>query len=341
MIPEKKLKEIRNYLQKSENPLFFFDDDLDGVSSFLLLKKYIDRGSGVIVKGSASLSESYLKSVKKYNPDIIFVLDKPLIDQEFIDKVHVPIVWIDHHPPAKVLGVHYYNPRLENQEDSTTVSYWCYKTTDGEQWMAALGIVGDWRVPDFLLNLKKKYPDLFDNVKTQPELLFKTNFGKICKLVSFLLKGKTSDVKQNIELLSKIKTPYELFDPKTEQGKFLLKRAEKIEKEYNELLEKAVASKTKEKFLIFTYPSTKTSFTGELSNELLFKFKNKIIFVGREKGSRIKFSLRSSIMKILVPLQKALQGINGYGGGHEYACGGNISKEDFTKFIENFKKEIK
>lgn len=339
MIPQEQLDLIEKYLVESENPLFFYHDDPDGVSSYLLLKKYIDRGYGVILKTTPNLSEEYVRKVQEYTPDKVFVLDMPIIDQEFIDKVNVPIIWIDHHPPIKRQGAKYFNPRLKNPRDSRSASYWCYKITNQNKWIAALGIIGDWQVPDFLKELKKEYPDLITE-KTQPKLLFKTKFGRLCKIVTFLLKGRISTVKKNINALLKINSPYDLLEGKTTDGKYLLKQITKIEKEYNELLEQAVNLKTEDDFLIFVYPSKKTSFTGELSNELLFKFPKKYVIVGREKDDRIKMGLRSSKKPIQKALEKALVGIDGYGGGHEKACGANVAKEDFNQFIENFKRFI-
>ena len=57
MIPESQLKEIKVALDKSENPLILFDDDPDGICSYLLLKRYMDKGKGVVVKSSPKLTE--------------------------------------------------------------------------------------------------------------------------------------------------------------------------------------------------------------------------------------------------------------------------------------------
>ena len=56
MIPESQLKEIKVALDKSENPLILFDDDPDGICSYLLLKRYMDKGKGVVVKSSPKLT---------------------------------------------------------------------------------------------------------------------------------------------------------------------------------------------------------------------------------------------------------------------------------------------
>src|SRR3989344_3558509 len=92
------LEQIKEFLNKSENPLIFFDDDPDGLCSYLLLSRYFKKGYGVIIKASPKLDISYLRKVEEYCPDLVLILDQPSIEQEFVDKINVPIIWIDHHP---------------------------------------------------------------------------------------------------------------------------------------------------------------------------------------------------------------------------------------------------
>ena len=93
--------------------------------------------------------------------------------------------------------------------------------------------------------------------------------------------------------------------------------------------------------IVFTYSEKKMSFTGDLSNELLYMFPEKIILVAREKGGEMKCSLRSSgPVSVSEILKKALVGIDGYGGGHEHACGACIKNKDFKRFVENIKKQL-
>jgi len=47
---EKQVAEVREHLEKAQNPVFFFDNDPDGLCSFLLLQRYIGRGRGVVIK---------------------------------------------------------------------------------------------------------------------------------------------------------------------------------------------------------------------------------------------------------------------------------------------------
>ena len=59
MLNLSQLKEIKEHLEKAQNPLFFFDNDNDGLCSFLLLRRFIDRGRGIAIKSFPDLNVSY------------------------------------------------------------------------------------------------------------------------------------------------------------------------------------------------------------------------------------------------------------------------------------------
>ncbi|MFH1972496.1 MAG: DHHA1 domain-containing protein [archaeon] len=343
MITSEEIKKIRDYLEKSENPLFFFDDDPDGLSCFLLLYKHIEKGHGVMVKGTPKLGEEYLRKVQEYHPDKIFVLDKPHLSQDFIDKVNVPIIYIDHHPPNEIKGAHYFNPLLHDKEDNRPTCYWCYKVTEQNEWIAMTGIVGDWFLPEQVdKKFKNLYKDLLPKVKDPGEARFNTPIGILTKIFSFILKGKSSDVMRCVRILTRVKTPEEILNQTTKEGKYIYKYYETVNKRYEKMLAKAESMiDTKENFLLYTYPSGKDSFTGMLSEELTYKYPDKTIVIGRNKEDRVVMSLRSQNKDIRSAVEKAKEGLDGYGGGHEHACGSNISKKDFPKFITRIKKYLK
>ena len=83
-LTKEQIAEIREELSKSVNPLFFFDDDADGVCSYLLLKKYIKEGNGVIVKSVPKIDKSFLNRIVEYNADKVFILDIAIVEQDFI-----------------------------------------------------------------------------------------------------------------------------------------------------------------------------------------------------------------------------------------------------------------
>jgi len=341
MLPKTQLKQIKEELDTCKKPLIFFDDDPDGLCSFLQFYNYIGNGKGVILKTSPELGESFTRQVDEFNPDKVFVLDKPKVSQDFIDKVKQKIVWVDHHEPVKRINVKYFNPRLFNLRDNAATSSICYKVVMQDLWIAMVGTVGDWQLPDFTKEFIKKYPDLLpENVKTPEEALYSTKLGRLVRIFSFILKGKTHDVMKCVKILTRIKDPYEIIEKKTSQGKYIYKKYEAINKEYIELLNDVLSKVTKDKILIYLYEENKMSFTSDLSNELLFRFPEKIIIIGREKSGEIKMSIRSSKIILLPLIKKALRGVDGYGGGHEYACGTCVKKKDFEKFINQLKSSI-
>lgn len=341
MIPENKLNEIRNYLNKAENPLFFFDDDADGSCSYILLKKYYKKGTGVIIKSSPILDLNFFNKVESYSPDLILVLDLPEINQEFIDECNVPVIWIDHHPVQKNKGVHYYNPLIWNNIETTSTTYWCHKLTNQDLWIATMGAIADWTMPDYAREFSNKYPDLLPkNIESPPQAIFETGIGQLIRILTFNLKGKTSDVMKSLNAFTKINDPYEILNKTTGGGAMIYNNAQKYLKEYNKILESALKTRPDGKFLIFVYPDRKVSFTSELSNELIYRSPDKIVIVGREKGDEIKLSFRSTKYALPEKLNKASQNLDGHFGGHEHACGGSIKSRDFESFLNNLKSKI-
>jgi len=82
------------------------------------------------------------------------------------------------------------------------------------------------------------------------------------------------------------------------------------------------------------------SFTSDLSNELLYRYPDKVIIIAREKSGEMKCSLRARNYSLPPIIEKSIQGCRGYGGGHEHACGACIAVEDFDRFLENVSQEL-
>lgn len=341
-LTDDEIKYIKDELDKSVRPMYFYDDDPDGLTSFLLFYRYKKEGRGIIVKSTPELKANFARKIEEYNPDTIFILDKPLVSQDFVDACKgKKIIWLDHHGPQNINGVKYFNPRLHNDNDNRPTSYWCYRIVEQGLWIAMCGIVGDWALPDDVtIKFKERYPKyLNEDINKPQDALFNSKIGEVSRIFSFLLKGKTNDVKKNIKVLSRIESLDELYEHNTSQSKFLYKAYKKIEEEYHKLLS---SINTKDKnIILYTYKDAKISFTSDISNELLYKYPNKLIIIGREKDDEMKVSFRSS--KLILPplIEKALENIEGYGGGHDHACGGSIKIKDFDRFIDQLKEQIK
>jgi len=305
-----------------------------------LLYRYQREGHGLAVKTHPRLTAQLVPKIEDYNADKVFVLDVAHIEQEFIDQAKVPIVWIDHHGPSEAHKVKYFNSRLNKQDSNTPTTYMCYKAVKQDLWIATLGCIADYYIPDFLEEFKKEYPGLITTEKTIGDMYFKSKLGELIKIFSFSLKTKTRDLMKTIKVLTRIKSPNEILNQETPQGKFIFRGYEKSKKIYDELLKNALQNKSKGKVLVFTYSDDRTSFTGDLSNELLYRFPDNLIIVGRKKDNDVRMSLRSKDILIPPILEKALVGLEGYGGGHENACGASVNQEDFEEFVKRIKDSV-
>ncbi|MBI2660060.1 DHH family phosphoesterase [Candidatus Woesearchaeota archaeon] len=337
------IKQILDHLDNCQRPLFFFDDDQDGVCSFLQLYRYKKEGKGIIVKTTPKLGTFFVNKVEEYEPDKVFILDLAVVEQEFLDEMKVPVIWIDHHGPFERENVKYFNPRISKWEDNHPTSYMCHQVVQQDLWIAAVGCIADWFIPPFLNEFKNEYPDLIDKpYKGVGDIIYNTRLGLLTRIFAFILKGKTNDVMKSIKILTRINSPHEILNKETAQGKFIFNRYAEANKIYEPLLNEALetAKKAEEKLAIFKYSDDRTSFTSELSNEAIYRFPDKIVLVAREKNDEMKCSLRSS--KIVLPplIEKCLVGLEGYGGGHEHACGLNIKTRDFEEFLRRFKELI-
>ncbi|MGB9748553.1 MAG: DHH family phosphoesterase [Candidatus Woesearchaeota archaeon] len=342
-ITKEELVKIRNYLDEATRPIYFFDDDPDGLSSFLLFYRYKKSGKGIVIKSSPVLEQEYASKVNEYYADTVFVLDKPITSQEFIDAcLPSKIVIIDHHEPINLNNALYFNPRIENNKDNRPVSYWCYMTIKQDLWIAMTGMIGDWFLPKKLRErFSREHPELLPaDIKKPEDALYKTKLGVLSKIFSFILKGKTTEVMKAVKILTRIEDPNEILNQETPRGKFIYKKYLKVNAEYNYLLKQILKKDKNEEIIVFTYPGKKMSFTGELSNEILYRFPNKINIIGRVKSGEVKCSIRASKHNLPEIIKKSFVGVRGYGGGHLHACGASIKEEDFPLFVKKFKENI-
>ncbi|MBU0758235.1 MAG: DHH family phosphoesterase [Nanoarchaeota archaeon] len=337
-IPENVFNEIKKEADTSSYPLIFFDDDADGLSSFLMLYKYIGDGTGVIIKTTPIIDDKFIKKAKETDCDKIFILDIAEVKQEFIESVSTKIVWVDHHQPQAMHGITYFNPS-NYIKNSRPASYMMYKSLKNSIWLAAAGCIGDWYIPDFIKEFAKEYPDLWDeNIKEPDAALFSTKIGLLAKVFNFMLKGTTKDAMVCVKIMTRIKSPYEILDQTTAQGKFIWKKFMKINTIYERLISEA--SEADGKILTYIYQGHNMSLTSDLSNELLYRNPDKVIIVGRERNGELKLSFRAKDVNILKLAQNAMEGTTGFCGGHNQACGGMVKRADFESFLKKVQASL-
>jgi len=347
MLNSNQIQEIREHLEKANNPLFFFDDDLDGLSSFLLLSRYLGRGKGVSIKSKPELDKAYLRKITELKADYVFILDKPLVSKEFIEGVYdmnIPLVWIDHHDVDQKYEiekekVYYYNTTKNEKKTSEPITYWSYKITGKKEdlWIAVIGCISDGYLPEFISEFEEKYGELWKkDVKSAFEGLYGTEIGKIIRILNFAIKDKTSNVVKMMRLLQKINSPYEISEER--ENNFMLIRYKQINKIYQKIMERA-KNFTKNKVIYFQY-SGNFSLSADISNELWYKNPDKFIVVVYIRGTKANISIRGkNARKITEEAIKKFE--NARGGGHEVATGATLNAEDLPKFKKIIEELVK
>ena len=343
MITDKQIEEIREHLEKSQNPIFFFDNDNDGLTSFIQLRRMIGRGKGVPIKSYPDLNADYFRKVKELNSDYVFILDKPVVSEDFLEEVkkeNLPLVWIDHHDtdPPKQKWINYYNP-FHIDKTNEPISYISYKITNKKEdiWIAIIGCISDALIPDFYEEFEKKYPELAKkDPKSAFDILFNSEIGKIARILDFSLKDSTTNVVRMLKFMVEIKSPYDLLE-EDEKTKKILSKYYEINKKYKYLLEE-IKKQSEKKLIFFTYGG-QFSMSANLANRMKYEFPEKYIVIGYKKDSFVNFSLRGkNIRNITIEAIKDIESATG--GGHELATGSRIPEDKIEKFKENIEELI-
>jgi len=351
MLTNKQVEEIREHLDRAQNPLFFFDNDVDGLVSFLLLQRYLERGRGVAIKSFPGLSEAYFRKVEELRPDAIFILDKPLVDQEFIDRVEergLPIIMIDHHDVEKANLKNYYNTFHESGLNEPT-SYLCQKITNKKEdlWLAVVGCIGDGYIPDFLEDLEKQSPELVNILLDIPkegdnlamsrkafQILYNTTIGKIALIFDYALKDTVTNVVNMMRYLMRVKNAYDVLEENSKTKSFL-DRYKFIDNIVQKVVNKTENSIDKDTGLLFFTYGGDMSLSQLIANQLFYKYPELVIVVGYTNGNVVNFSLRGKIDVRDMTL-KAIKNIEGAtGGGHKNSTGAKMTSDNVSKFKEN------
>lgn len=345
MLTKKQIEEVKEHLEKSQNPLFFFDNDTDGLCAFLILQKYIGRGKGVPIKGFPESGLNYINKINELNADCIFILDKPLVPADFLEEVYrlnIPVVWIDHHE-IDIKGipefVNYYNPIFNKDKSNEPTTYLCYQVSQKKEdlWLAIIGSISDGFVPEYYGKFLKNYPDLAIDSENAFDIVYKSQIGRIIKLFSFGLKDRTTNVLNMLRFLIKSKDPYEILEESS--GNYSMhKRFNEINQKYQKILEKSEKIDHSGKLLFFQYGGD-MSMSSDIANELSYRFPDKFIIVAYVSGAKVNISGRNhNIRKYVL---KAIENLeNARGGGHENAVGAQVGIDDLDKFKANLEELI-
>lgn len=344
MLSLKEITEIKEHLENAQNPLFFFDNDADGLCSYVLLRRYLGRGRGVVVRTHPHVDVGYIRKIQELKADYIFVLDKPVLGESFVKEVEqmgIPIVWIDHHKHEEDYeGVFSYNS-LKKGSEGEPVTFMCHSVTKRKEdiWIAMIGCISDNFMPDFTEEFVNHHNGFWGSkkeIKKPFDAYYKTGIGLLARALGAGLKDSVTNVINLQNFLISCKSPEELMSELDSYSNFGKKYRE-IKKKYDYLMKKAVDS-VEGKFLLFTY-SGDLSISSEISNELYYKHPDKIIVVAYDNGGFVNISMRGKRVRDL--MEKALPEFDGAtGGGHPDAVGVRVKSKDLERFKEVLKEKI-
>ncbi|MBT7102369.1 hypothetical protein HN935_02550 [archaeon] len=341
MLTQEQLNQIRENLEASQNPLFFFDNDVDGLMSFLILRRAIGRGKGVAIKSFPDLKEQYVRKVEELNPDAIFILDKAELSKEFADAIEqkgIPMTWIDHHetktPKEIIEKTSYFN----SHPSSEPTTYIAQKIFNRQQdlWLAVIGCIGDVYMPDFAEKFSEEYPELLPKGIEPFDALHSSEIGKMVRMLNFGLMDTITNVVTLIKYLFKANSPADLLE-ENQYTKQLHKRYSQLNEFYTKQVAKAESKFYPESPVLFYTYSGNTSMSAEISNKLYHKHKDKLIIVAFIRPEKVNVSIRGE--KALETTKKLIANIeDATGGGHVEATGAMIPIDDFETFKENIKQ---
>ncbi|MEK6926800.1 MAG: DHH family phosphoesterase [Nanoarchaeota archaeon] len=337
-----KIKKIKEHLENARNPVFYYDNDADGLCSFILLRKFIDRGKGVAIRSYPEIDERYAGRAEEFGSDYVFVLDKPVLSVKFVEKIKslgIPLVWIDHHH----VDNREYSEMYENfhaysfDEPVTSI---CFELSGRKEdtWLAVAGCIADHYLPEFAKEFGKENPELWKSGIKEPfDALYGTEIGRVARAINFGLKDSITNVVALQNYLIKCKNANAVLE-ENKNNEFLRKKVEDLEKIKNRVV--GEAEETKEGNLIFYSYGGEFSISSDIANELAHRNKGCYVCVAFVKGGVGNISIRGKgVSKILKKLLKEFE--HATGGGHEDAVGARVASKDLDKFKERFREEMK
>ena len=347
MLSKDELLEIKNILQESENPLFFYDNDADGLCSFLLARRFLGRGEGIAIKSYPSLGKRYAEEAIRRGNDLVVVFDKPIENGEFLwdlTGAGIKILWIDHHEYSGEFKAEshqtlsYFNPLFSKNKSSEPVTYLIYKSVGRKEdsWIGIIGCIADHYLPDFKIDFEKIYPELWaKNVKEPFQAYYDCEIGKIAQAFNFGIKDSIRNVQKFQNFLINCLSPHDVLREQKGNESFI-ETYKSINKKYTTLIKSALENVSGKK-IFFSY-SGDLSISALISNELSYRYPEKLIAIAYNQGHMSNISLRGKgVKKILEKILPLMNGANG--GGHPDAAGARVRNYELDIFKKNFLSE--
>ena len=189
-------------------------------------------------------------------------------------------------------NVFYYNSYDKKLDFGEPVSYLSYKATRNKKdiWIAMIGCISDYFIPDFYDEFVEKYPELAKKNPESPfDLLYDSEIGRIARILDFSLKDTTTNVVNMMRFMMKVKEPIDILEENS-KTKQILKRYGEINTHYQKLISRA-REEVKGKLIYFQYGGD-LSLSYNLANQLKYESPDKFIVVVYVNNEIANISIR-------------------------------------------------
>jgi single-stranded DNA-specific DHH superfamily exonuclease len=344
MLSSVRLHELKALLQSAQMPVFLFDNDADGLCSFLIARRALGVGEGIPVRTYPSLDPAYVDKAVGYGADMIVVLDKPFLSEVFITRViesGLPLVIIDHHAIPQPAWQNVYphcsvfNPALERNASAEPVSYILFRALGraDDLWLAGAGCIADHHLPDFWEEVVERYPEYAHAIKSPFEGYYETDLGRLAQSFNFGLKDSLSAVKKLLAHLIRCAGPSDVLGEQAPSS--FRTKVQTLQT----ALEQHVrdAGIPSEGMIVYQYGGA-TSMSADIANKLSYRYSSSLIVVIYLNGATANVSLRGKNVQVL--FEKILPAFpSASGGGHADAIGARLLARDVPQFINRLKEE--
>lgn len=346
MLSQESLDDIRTRLEGASCPVFLFDNDADGLCSYVIARRALGKGKGIPVRSYPELDVGYCEQALILGADMVVVLDKPFISEasiRLLQERSIPLLILDHHVVEKTYSPEIgsypleYNPALlEGSERSTEpVSYlmYCALGRKEDLWLMIAGCIADHYLPVEWEVFSVHYPALGGKVQSPFHAYYLTPLGTLAQSLNFGLKDSLAHVKALVTFLSECSGPEQVLGDEAP-----LSFRDKMHT-LSEALERFIGEAQVHGSLVVVQYSGATSMSADIANKLSFLYPGNYILVAYCKGSVTNLSLRGKgVKKIFDALVPTFPGL--LGGGHEDAVGGRMVSASVEGFIKAFQEKI-
>lgn len=356
------MKEAADFLRSLEKKdvVIVYHGDTDGVCSAFLLTKLLE-GQGCEVAQHATrnvprVTQDLMLEILEAKPEIVIMVDFA----EDIDKaarrltVHaIDSCVIDHHVPRDYRfpnGMVYSNPHQEKKTMPCSAYIYdiCSSIIDMKKyiWIAATGTISDYGAaerPDMIKKVMAEYPDLFETKEIDQEKLRKTTFGVLGNMLnSASVWGEYQGIEMSFEVLMSCETPSDLMAKDTSKKRMLWMKFDEVEEELRHVVEEFRARHNTEGYVKYMKFESQFGIQATAATVISGEYDNCVVMLIRRKPKMFSASMRDQSGKhdLNAIIQKALEGLDGRGGGHAKASAVKVAARDFPEFFDRFLKLV-